>query len=431
MKSNKCVFLVLGMHRSATSLTAQILSEIGLYAGDKAEMLEADNANEDGYFEIKKVVQLNDEILLENNMVWCCIRNKTTGMGTQKSLAIKNIIAELYKKSDEKDILIKDPRICLIEPLWRNAIHEAKMETKSIVVIRHPYEVAMSLVRRENMDLYYALKIWFYYNCSILNSVVDYNPENILFINYQDFFSNNKQIEKIIYFCNRNYKIDKNKNIIKPRLRHNSFSDIEFKNNRIYDLVIDFYNYLLKISRNKIVLRREDINRYNTYLEEISITSYMPDKEDMFFKAMYHCHNAWIRIWCLNLIYKKEQEFKTYFNQILKNKKIYNILLYGYGTIAKEILNMLDGIICVGIIDKTFSTDQKILKNGINSYNELPLNIPEDVYVLNTVVNYEDDIFKMCCINSIEKKYISLKNVIYSFYKYNRINNDDDFEIPI
>lgn len=431
MENKKYVFLVLGMHRSATSLTAQILSEIGLYMGEKSEMLEADNANEDGYFEIRKVVQLNDDILLENNMVWCCIRNKAMDMITQKSPAIKNIITELYKKSDEKDIVIKDPRICLLEPFWRKEICESNMGTKAIVVIRHPYEVAMSLVRRENMNLYYALKIWFYYNCCILNSVTDYSTEDVLFVNYEDFFSDDKQIKNIVSFCDCNYEICKEKNIIKPRLRHNSLTGIQFSNNRLYDLVIDFYSYLLNLSRNKITLKKEDINKYNDYLEEIAVTSYIPDKEDMFFRAIYHCHHAWIRVWCLNLLQKKEQKFKVYFNEILKYKKIYKIILYGYGTVAKKILNMLDKTICVGIVDKTFAENEKISKNQIKLYNKLPLNIPADVYLLNTVVNYEDDIFNMCCTNSIEKKYVSLKDIIYNFWEENRINNYNSFEIPI
>lgn len=431
MKNKKCIFLILGMHRSGTSLTAQILSEMGLYIGDKSEIVQANNANQDGYFENRKVVLLNDDILLENNMVWCCIKSKTTDMITQKSLAIKNIITELYKKSGKHNIAIKDPRICLVEPLWRKEIYKLGIRNKIIVVIRHPYEVAKSLVLRENINLCYALKIWFYYNCCILNRVVDYMAEDILFVNYQDFFLDNKQIKNIVSFCDSSYEVLKEKNIIKPRLHHNFSIDIPFDKNKLYDLVINFYNYLLDISRNKITLKKEDINKYNIYLEEITVTSYTHNKEDMFFQALYHCHNKWIKIWCLNLLQKKGKEFKIYFNGILKNKSIYNIILYGYGTVAKKVLDILDEIRCVGIIDKTFTTDQKTLKNEIKLYNKLPLNIPQNVYVLNTVVNYEDDIFNICCANSIKKKYISFKNIIYSFWEENRINNYNSFDIPI
>ncbi|MFG6330183.1 MAG: hypothetical protein K1W06_12060, partial [Lachnospiraceae bacterium] len=64
------VILVLGMHRSATSLTTNILTELGLYAGNRYELLEADSDNKKGYFERKDVIELSDKMLVENNITW-------------------------------------------------------------------------------------------------------------------------------------------------------------------------------------------------------------------------------------------------------------------------------------------------------------------------------------------------------------------------
>ena len=87
--SNK-VILVLGMHRSATSLTTNILTELGLYAGSKDELLEADSDNKKGYFERKDVIGLSDKMLVENGMTWTSVRRQIKNIeineDTQKKL---------------------------------------------------------------------------------------------------------------------------------------------------------------------------------------------------------------------------------------------------------------------------------------------------------------------------------------------------------
>ena len=60
----KKIFIVLGMHRSATSLTAGILSSYGMYAGTDESLLEADKDNQRGFFE-------NKEIFLLDEAIWC------------------------------------------------------------------------------------------------------------------------------------------------------------------------------------------------------------------------------------------------------------------------------------------------------------------------------------------------------------------------
>lgn len=423
----KKVYIVLGMHRSATSLTTEILSKIGLYIGNKEDMLEADPENKDGYFEIKKIVQLNDEILLENNMVWCCVKANPLGLKTKKNLSARFIINELSNKAHDRNIAIKDPRFCLTEPIWRNEIINLGMKPKAIIVVRHPFEVAQSLVRRDNIDFDYALKIWFYYNCCILNIITRYQTEDLLFLNHQDFFSSNIQLEKIMHFCNKDYKSLPN-NIIKKELRHNYSDNISSRNNELHKFIFELYNFLLDISRKNIILTKEIVKKFNGYLKEISCTSYKPDNSDMFFNAMYHCHYAWFKTWCLNLLQKEKWDFSGYFNAFFKRRNISKIILYGYGTVAKVILEMLDSscVKCIGFIDKNIPENNP---GELLVYNKIPVNIPGDIFILNTVVNYEDEISCMFCTVQTKEKYISLKQIIYEFYKENIINKYKDYNI--
>ncbi len=422
------VYFVLGMHRSATSLTAEILSEIGLYMGDKEDMLEPDNENKDGYFEIRKVVELNDDILLENNMVWCCVKSSPIDLKTQKGYLIKSNIIELFDKSGERDIAIKDPRFCILEPFWRNEIKNLKLNPKIIVVVRHPYEVAKSLVKRDGIEFDYALKIWFYYNCCILNIIAQYPSGDILFLNHQDFFSDNSQFEKILYFCNRDYEEYDKKNIIKKELRHNYSKSIQCERNELHNYIFELYDFMVDVSRNNIVLTKDIIDKFNIYLKRISCISYRKDNKDMFFAAMYHCHHAWLKKWCLNLLEKEKDNFILFFNNFCLLRKVNNIILYGYGTIGKIILEILKhtGIECIGLIDKNISVD---FCDSICVYNKIPENLPQNVYILNTVVNYEDEINLIVSSLLIKEKYISLKEIIYYFWEKNKTEKKDGFDI--
>ncbi len=49
MKKN--IYLILGMHRSVTSLTAKILFQMGIYMGNEDEFIKKSMENPEGFYE--------------------------------------------------------------------------------------------------------------------------------------------------------------------------------------------------------------------------------------------------------------------------------------------------------------------------------------------------------------------------------------------
>ena len=112
--------VVAGMHRSGTSLIAEILNAMGVYAGEPSDLAPPDMFNPTGYWEHRVAAEINREILSALGASW------------------KNVVPiDLSRLSDEyvsraKDVarslqgrgpfLIKDPRISLLLPIWRNAL---------------------------------------------------------------------------------------------------------------------------------------------------------------------------------------------------------------------------------------------------------------------------------------------------------------------
>jgi hypothetical protein len=73
---------VLGMHRSGTSLTAQILTALGVWFGDVREMLPPDPTNPDGFFERFEIWRVNEALLGTLGMSWYQPRLPPPGWAT-------------------------------------------------------------------------------------------------------------------------------------------------------------------------------------------------------------------------------------------------------------------------------------------------------------------------------------------------------------
>jgi hypothetical protein len=78
----------------------------------------------------------------------------------------------------------KDPRTCLLLPIWKDVLLELGIDLKVIFVERNPLDVARSLQRRNGFTLDKGLGIWFNYTLSALK-----NSEglDIVYLSYDSF----------------------------------------------------------------------------------------------------------------------------------------------------------------------------------------------------------------------------------------------------
>ncbi len=136
--------LLLGMHRSGTSLVARLLADVGLYLGDQGELLPASaEDNPDGYWERHDVLEAHDAFLRDIGMTW----NRIAGLSEQHLRlppvdALRDRLAGIVQTL-ASPWLVKDPRLCLLLPVW----NEVGVDYAPLVVIRHPLEIASSLAR--------------------------------------------------------------------------------------------------------------------------------------------------------------------------------------------------------------------------------------------------------------------------------------------
>ena len=164
--SKPSVFIVTGMHRSGTSLTASLFQKVGVDIGKK--LVGPADGNVKGHFENVDFVEFHKSVLRSHGIDELgCTFEKTISVAAEYGEIANKLISDNQKTN--KHWGWKDPRTALLWDFWLNLLPEANF----ICVYRSPWEVVDSLYRRgtdvsllHNPEM--AVKMWIHYNQQVL-----------------------------------------------------------------------------------------------------------------------------------------------------------------------------------------------------------------------------------------------------------------------
>ena len=167
MKAEHRAIAILGMHRSGTSLAAQIMTALGVWFGNEGELLPADPTNPDGFFERLDIWRTQEALLNALHMSW--FQPRIPPPGWTVSQAAQPFRAQLGKIIDGafagREIWgWKDPRSMILLPLWRELLAERGIALSAVFIVRNPLDVAKSLERRNRVPIQAGLNLWQFYN---------------------------------------------------------------------------------------------------------------------------------------------------------------------------------------------------------------------------------------------------------------------------
>jgi hypothetical protein len=149
------VVAILGMHRSGTSCMAGSLQEKGLYLDDVCEWNEH---NRKGNRENQAIAELNEKVLKYSGGSW---HEPPERIKWKRSHAKRrNDIVRQFESGNRPVWGFKDPRVCLTLKFWQDVIPHMEY----VGTYRHPLLVALSLHKRDDMPLDYAMNVWSGYN---------------------------------------------------------------------------------------------------------------------------------------------------------------------------------------------------------------------------------------------------------------------------
>ena len=222
---------ILGMHRSGTSTVTRAVNLLGAYLGQDADLMPPTPANPEGYWERLDIWRLHERLLEKLGRTW----STAAPLPDQWHLA-----EEVFPYKDELKALVranftdhplwawKDPRTCILLPLWRAVLEELGIELSCIFVVRNPLDVANSLENRDRIPLHQAFGIWFNQNLVALKDAAGLPT---VFLAYDQFLESwERELRRCALALALEWPADDQplkqvmRSFIRPELRHSKSS---------------------------------------------------------------------------------------------------------------------------------------------------------------------------------------------------------------
>ena len=157
----KQAIVVLGMHRSGTSLLAKALE---IFEYDFSEnLMQPNQDNPSGFWEDVDIVELNESLLSSNQVSWDIpIDPRSYDFSNDFKDRARRVLDSKF--SERSRLIIKDPRISILLKFWSEQLAELDVHVKYVVSYRNPLSVASSLKFRDGIDLRTGLLLNYFYN---------------------------------------------------------------------------------------------------------------------------------------------------------------------------------------------------------------------------------------------------------------------------
>lgn len=207
---NNQVLMIVGMHRSGTSLISQWLYRCGLELGD--QLIKADSGNKDGHFEDRDFVNLHSLLLKKRGLSkWGFVENRIKNFKHTEFTALEKLI----KKKNGNHYLWawKDPRTSLFLPLYQKLLPDAftlvivrgfnssvnslivrdyKMQEESYQRKQGLSKLKWKVLKRKSLEKHlkknakHYLQTWVSYHEEVLNHIREIPSSKVLILHYED-----------------------------------------------------------------------------------------------------------------------------------------------------------------------------------------------------------------------------------------------------
>jgi hypothetical protein len=159
--AERVLVLVLGMHRSGTSLITELIERWGFALGDELLPPQADNPR--GFFEHAGIVAIHGALFEGLGLSWedaqPLPRDWLASEAAQRALdRLGDAVGGLFERSAR--IAVKDPRACRFVPLWRKLAERMGFELRIVLAARHPAAAVASLTTRDGLAPDHVYLLW-------------------------------------------------------------------------------------------------------------------------------------------------------------------------------------------------------------------------------------------------------------------------------
>lgn len=244
--------VVLGMHRSGTSLTTHLIHHMGFHVSTNRW---ADQFNQKGYWEDRDVVDTNALILHALGGDWKHLYapNPCPSRVTQISLGLldRKISATMRGYPPDMQWVLKDPRLSVTLPFWQPYLANARY----VLCVRNPLAVARSLERRDRIPIRDGLRLWYQYTWLALKNTREWPT---LVLHYEKYFGKaaQTQTEKLGRFLGMDCAVSTTALADEVLNHHHMVPDTVLKNHGVAVPIRALYAALLEESSVREVLKK-------------------------------------------------------------------------------------------------------------------------------------------------------------------------------
>lgn len=210
------IIIILGMHKSGTTLVSKILHQSDVDMGEFDETVGYDHGN---HYERLEMQEINKKILKCNNDLSDDVISPIYEVANHNdiSVEIKNLSLLLSEKHENWGA--KDPRTCLTYAYWEKFLSHHKV----LVVFRNPEEVFWHYLKYiprykvlgRILKGYKTLKAWYIYN----NETLHVKNSDIMRFEYSDFMTNDKAIKELSEFVGSELQDCRDKSMYRAKIK--------------------------------------------------------------------------------------------------------------------------------------------------------------------------------------------------------------------
>jgi len=320
----KRLIVVLGMHRCGTSAITRGLHVLGVDLGNRLMPLDSGN-NDKGFWEDIDINALNVEMLNAVNNDWhhlTLINQQDLELLKREGFFIR--AAELVQQKTIDTFLFgfKDPRISKLLPFWKEVFDYGKYDVSFILAVRHPISVALSLAKRNGIDMEKSHLLWLIHMIKSLSGIID---RNFIVVDYDKLLQDaghelNRIATKFDLTINpAAFEIFKSE-FLDDNLRHALFTYNDLmQHDRTSDFLGDIFTTIMNMSVDSQIDHHELKRKteiWESELEKLRLSFIMADKA---FKHIDEVHQQLAKkeTQILKEIAEKEGEIKK-LNESLK-----------------------------------------------------------------------------------------------------------------
>jgi GT2 family glycosyltransferase/glycosyltransferase involved in cell wall biosynthesis len=161
--------LILGMHRSGTSLLARLIQHCGIDIGTR--LIGGSAGNEAGHWEDAVAVELHERLLAAMGRRWHDLPVPTpAAIAAAASIDVRATLAGYLSRDrgTHRNWAVKDPRLSLFAGLWVDAARAPSIQLAGLLMVRDPLEVAQSLAVRDGLSLGQGQLLWLEYTLAAM-----------------------------------------------------------------------------------------------------------------------------------------------------------------------------------------------------------------------------------------------------------------------